>query len=553
MKISITSAACIALAAAAHSAPSNNHKQYHWDQLAFTAATTPAESLSSWLSKGLVSLVQPLINRPFHVLSTLDARLQSASGEDKTIYDVITENEEFSQLAKALKYASESTRDLLKGKTDARLTLFVPLNSHKHKDDDDDSTLSEVAARSTARASLAHGKASWAFIDQAIQNLEKQGGDDDEKKRRELALLIDAIFAYHLIDAERPLLAAQIVDNSTIATKLSIPENAAKIIGKLNDGLPLRIRVVKSLLPKPGLYLNFYSRIVYSDVKLANGILHAVQYPLFQFPSILTGLYIAQPEFSTLTTALLKTHSAGYLALPPKSHDHGLPHGTEADDELGHENHHASFSDPKGTPASTFFAPSNLAWDALPWAFRAYLFSPWGEKLLGKILMLHALPQDIVYADSVHHVRHQDKPLNGQVISKSVQRGSWFDQLDLPHGDFNVTKYTFDSVLPELKEGEPTAPPDKATEFETVDVEVFRYHQFPGGKGPIQTKLRVQNKIPVAISDVVNLNGASHLIDHFIKPKGHPHKGVWAEVAREARLRGFGNVDLVAEARNNTW
>ncbi|CAO1634879.1 unnamed protein product [Parajaminaea phylloscopi] len=566
MRIPASAASLAILATAASAAPSYVQSHQPLGQLAFTAVASPAASLSSWISASVGSIWQPLIDHfggGLDTASSLEVKLARATEEGKSIYDVITEYEEFSQLAKAVSHASESTKDLLKGKTGAKLTLFAPVNWHKHddRDDDDDALVSEYPAeQSASKASLSQGKASWALVEEGIRALEENHGnddDDDERKRRHLAHLVDAVLAYHLVGAEEPLLAADIIQNSTIATKFSVPAEAAKIIGPLNDGLPLRIRITKLLLPKPGVYLNFYSPVVYKDVKLSNGILHAVKYPLFQFPSILAGLYSAQPEFSTLTTAFLKTDAAGYLALPVPKHRKG----TEQDDQHAshHDDHRASFSDPKGTPASTLFAPSNLAWDALPWAFRAYLFSPWGRDLLGKILMLHSIPRDIIYADSVHHVKHHNKPSEFVTATISSNDQSWtglaglFEGSARPYGDVNVTKYTFDSVLPKLKEGEPLPPPDRATEFEQVDVEVFRCHVLPGGKGPLLTKLRVQNEVPVIVSDIVNLNGASHLINHFIKPKGHPHKGIWADLASEVKARGFGEVDLAAEFRANKW
>lgn len=557
---------CLAMATAVSSAPSNNHH----DQLSFTPASiAPTASISSWLSNGIASLLEPLTGAfdSAKAVQSGKANLAPASDEDKSIYDIITEHAEFSKLAKAVNYSSDSTKELLKGKTGVKLTLFAPVNWHDHGDDDDDDD-HFIASQTPSRASLAHGKSSWTMIERKIDELHASDDDDDddrERKRRRLAHFIDGVLAYHLVDSEHPLVALDVVENSTLATKLSITGKAAEYLGPLNDGLPLRIRVGKSLIPKPGVYLNFYSRVIYPDIKLSNGILHAVQYPLFQFPSILQGLYAAQPEFSTLTTGFLKTEAEGYFALPPvhKHHDDDGDDSAKTadhrdDDHRGRKPRHISFSDHKGSPASTLFAPSNLAWDALPWAFRAYLFSPFGEDLLGKVLMLHSIPQDLVYADSVHHVKGHNKPHEPETISYDItptvihRMAAMLDGDEKPSGRVNVTKYTFNSVLPKLKDGEDLPPPDKAKEFETVDVEVWRYRLL-GNRGPLQTRLRVQGKA-VAVHDIVNLNGATHLINHFIKPKGHhEHRGIWHQVAREASLLGFGHVDMAAEIKADAW
>ncbi|PWN26115.1 hypothetical protein BDZ90DRAFT_265355 [Jaminaea rosea] len=513
----------LALAAtAANAAPSSPQ------QLSFASTEAPSISAASWLSSGISSL------------------LKSAAG-DKTIYDVITTHAEFSKLAKAVNYSSEETKDLLKGKTGGKLTLFAPkdwkMPHHKRDDEMTDAHLAQVGT-------------SWALLDQKVEAFEAaealressdddDDDDDDEKRRRRrmLAKFIDSVLAYHLVDTSHPLKASSIAQNSTVATKLSITGKLANYIGKLSDGQPLRLRVGKSLVPKPGVYLNFYSRVVYPDVELANGIIHVVDYPLFQFPSILQGLYFTQPQFSTLTSAFQKTKSDGYLALPPMKHHGGHDgHNESHSDHHHHQHRRPDFSDPKGTEAATLFAPSNAAWDRLPWSFRAYLFSPWGRDLLGKVLMLHSIPDDIVYADSVHHVHRNGRNRSSSVATTttSMENGA------------NVTRYTFDSVLPKLRRGHDTPPPDEAKEFEQVDVAVYRYYLLPGSKGPLQTRMEVQG-VPVLIQDVVNLNGAGHLITKFIKPKGHPHEGVWADVAREASAYGFGEVDLMEEARVEAW
>lgn len=184
-------------------------------------------------------------------------------------------------------------------------------------------------------------------------------------------------------------------------------------------------------------------------------------------------------------------------------------------------------------------------------------FHQWGEKLLGKILMLHSLPSDIFYADFVHHVHGGRKPPSHKE--------------PVVVNDSNKTSYTFDSVLPKINGTD--------GEFETIDVDVYRYHLLPGGHGPLQTRVVVQG-VPVIFQDVPNNNGAIHVsytvrwsshnaflsltplflafdttqvIDKFIKPKGHPGHGLWAEVAREAAATGFGTVDLEAEFRADLW
>ena len=231
-------------------------------------------------------------------------------------------------------------------------------------------------------------------------------------------------------------------------------------------------------------------------------------------------------------------HAAQYLAYRPYRHGHHGDHG-----DHGHHGDHGkhgedvpaagcSNSSFVGVPAETVFVPTNLAWLRLPFIFRAYLFSPWGYHLLQKVFMLHSLPSDIVYADFVHHVKRGKG--KGVVEPREVTVSS----------SANKTSYTFDTVLPSLK--------GEKGKFEQVDVDVYRYNLLPGGKGPLQTRVVVQN-VSVILQDIPASNGVYHAIDKFIKPKGHPEKGLWAEIASAAEAAGFGSVDLAAEASAALW
>lgn len=571
--------AAAAAASSANAAPNynHNHNQFVADNAAL-AGLDLSTGLTSHLSSSIASILSPLTSiwKSSHsdapAAATWD--LTSADHSDKSIYDVITTDEHFTQLAKAVRYSSEHVKDLLKGKGDEKLTIFAPVNVHREHHAKDLKAF-EDESQGGAASSLMQATSSWQIVEDRIAEFEEQEltsddeDNDKERRRRRLAHFIDAVLLYHLVDSKHEVFARELLDFSTVPTKLSIHGKAAEYIGKLNDGLPLRLRVFRSLIPQPGVYLNFYSRVIHPDVKLANGVLHAVQYPLFQFPSILQGLFSGQPQFSTLTSALLKLDAEGYLALPiPKRHRDNHNHTHEEDFEIQHHHrlpHNAKrgLADKKGTAAATLFAPSNVAWDALPWSFRAYLFSPWGAGLLGKIIMLHSIPRDIVYADSVHHVHHHNgkhRQVQGVTVTYDEPRliakmwGANDENLPMPHSSATVTRYTVDSVLPKLPddgEGE-LPPPDEATEFEQVDVEVWRYHLLPNNKGPRHTAVKVQgNWAP--FPDIVNLNGASHYLTHFIKPKGHPSKGLWAEVAQQAEAHGFGSVDLNQEMKSQAW
>lgn len=270
--------------------------------------------------------------------------------------------------------------------------------------------------------------------------------DDDENKkhgRQVLRHLIDTHALYHLVRSPHVLDAQLIADNSSVATWL----NTGKA-HKNNAGTDWRVRTGKSLLAFPAIYLNFYSRVVKPDIKTKNGLVHGIKYPLILPPDVLQSLFYGQTTFSTCTSAVQKVDAAKYLTYRPGRHHHHEGKGGKMDawHHGGEKNESEHFA---GVPAETVFVPTNLAWSRVPFAFRAYLFSPWGYELLQKVFMLHSLPNDIVYADFVHHVGHEKAQ-----AKFSVERGA------------NKTCYTFDSVLPAID--------GKKGEKETVDVDVYR-------------------------------------------------------------------------------
>ncbi|KAJ1026774.1 hypothetical protein NDA16_002071 [Ustilago loliicola] len=506
------------LATSVHAAPAVDADQ---QQLTFNSPPT----------SGLLGLSTKLTSTLFSIFTSLThSSATTFASEDQTIWDLINSEPEFSQLAHILNYSSDATKDILRKKDD--LTLFAPLNWHHHRDGGDHDGEQE------AYSDLSFGPASiqtWTGIETQISQYEADFGtdafhnhddddDDDEKKhRRELIRhLIDAHALYHLVRSPHVLDAKAIADNSSVATWLNTGKSHPN-----NAGTDWRVRTGKSLLPLPAVYLNFYSRVVKPDIKTKNGLVHGIKYPLILPPDVLQSLFYGQTTFSTSTSAIQKVHIGKYFTYRPGSHHHHH-HGHEGKANAWHHQGGKNGSEHfDGVPAETVFVPTNLAWSRLPFAFRAYLFSPWGFELLQKVFMLHSLPKDIVYADFVHHVGHLKAEAKFSV-----------------EGGANKTSYTFDSVLPAIN--------GKKGEKETVDVDVYRYYLLPGNKGPLQTRMAVQG-VGVILQDGPSSNGVWHAIDKLIKPKGHPEKGVWAEVAREAEAAGFGKVDLVAEAQANLW
>lgn len=51
-----------------------------------------------------------------------------------------------------------------------------------------------------------------------------------------------------------------------------------------------------------------------------------------------------------------------------------------------------------GSPSVTFFAPTNKAFDRLPKKLKLFLFSPFGEPVLKKLLQYHIAPEFVLHS-----------------------------------------------------------------------------------------------------------------------------------------------------------
>lgn len=252
-----------------------------------------------------------------------------SDSSDKSIYELITSEPEFAQLAHVLNYSSDSTKELLKSK-DKDLTFFAPLNWHHHRDHEgEDQSFGELPREV--------GVQGWAAFESAIDQVEAFEGDDDEHKHRHEVIrhLIDAAALYHVVRSDRSMKSSELADNSTVATQL----NTGKA-HPYNDGTDWRVRVGKSLLPIPAVYLNVYSRVVKPDIETSNGVVHGIKYPLLPPADVLQNLFFASDSLSTFTSALQKVGAAKYY------HYHAPRNSTDK----GH-----------GINAETVFAPSNVS------------------------------------------------------------------------------------------------------------------------------------------------------------------------------------------------
>lgn len=125
--------------------------------------------------------------------------------------------------------------------------------------------------------------------------------------------------------------------------------------------------------------INFYSRLVATDIFATNGVIHGVDSILAPPPSVATIINLLPGEFSTLELALVKT------GLFEKMNSTDYPH--------------------KG---GTLFAPSNFAFKKLGPRVNAFLFSKYGEKYLKALMEYHMVVDQSLYSDAFFDATSED-------------------------------------------------------------------------------------------------------------------------------------------------
>lgn len=420
------------------------------------SSVSAATPLYNWISTSLSQLVASTSSLAEETSEYVATSSPSSSLEfkpfgekpdfpDKTIWEVIQENEYLTDLKKVLKYAGPGAREMLDDK-DKKLTFLIPTNWNKKEDHD----INAVMQWQPIQAKIDELEA-----DELTVSSSKEDDGRKEMRKKAIQYLIDQTIKYHIVDSDALLTAKEIAQNSSVATTLNIGKGKAKeVFGNLLDGEQFRVRVGKSLLPLPSVYFNFYSRLVYSDVNIGGSLVHAISYPLAIPPSSLQNLFFGQSVFSTLTSSLQKVHVDGYFKLPinmsaiPHHHreDH-KQHSLMFKDEPSHHHHHHHGAPGQGS--TTLFAPANLAWTRIPLRIKLYLFSPFGQRSLMYLLALHSLPNTIFYADFVHEAKGGKlAPAKQYTVDAASIRSATGDLTVAGKG--NVTEYEFATACPKL-------------------------------------------------------------------------------------------------------
>ncbi|KAL6309175.1 FAS1 domain-containing protein [Sparassis latifolia] len=299
-----------------------------------------------------------------------------AEDTEKTIYQILSDDPKFSRVFKLVNSVDDVTR--LLNDSSANVTFFAPPDwalrkggCRRHAVQDTSPFFEDDRSRSSSLTmreqnfnqhdlfQVAHG-----FIDLGSTS------ECNSLKHSDMAKIIRAVLLYHILPAALP--TNELAKNTTRATNLTLSDGSL-------GGEPLRVRVSYASRIAPILAVNVYAKIVKGDISAANGIIHEINHPLLPPPTIFESLFLLPDIFSTLTSALGRVGIANKI-----DYHHNGENG--------------------GTPAVTFFAPTNKAFDKLPRKLKFYLFSPFGEKALKKLLEYHIAPGFILHSDWVHNV-----------------------------------------------------------------------------------------------------------------------------------------------------
>ncbi|THH31759.1 hypothetical protein EUX98_g2420 [Antrodiella citrinella] len=294
----------------------------------------------------------------------------------KTIYEFLKDDDHFTRLFKLVNFTNEIINTL--NDSSASLTLFAPPNSalRPPKRSGNRCNSPFILSEDFEACFLDENKDLSAL--ESLAALEALVDEDhDDHKKEILKRIVGAILSYHILP--HSLSAADLAKNTTFGTSYAAKDGAF-------DGKPLRIHVAGQWkLLHPTLVVNFYAKVVKPDIQTANGVVHVTNHPVLPPPSAFQELFLFSDYFSTFTSAVQRT---------------GLTDAADWHYIRGKDGEKGTV---EGSPSITVFAPINAAWKKLPWKLRLFLFSPFGEKILGKLVQYHVVPDVILHSDYFHN------------------------------------------------------------------------------------------------------------------------------------------------------
>ncbi|WWC58086.1 uncharacterized protein I303_100621 [Kwoniella dejecticola CBS 10117] len=457
-------------------------------------------SIQSGFTDNLRSLSSWSWNKAEDVIDELEAiaGVNSESNNDNsdlTIWQALkADPHSFSKLVKIIEFEGKAI-DYLDDK-DLQITFFAPNNDaltppehrHHHHDGDHDSLAELLHNPSLQTLSNAlEAEPSLLAEDEDHKHHGHHGDDDDpEKKKRRKEIfrkIAGKVLQYHGLT--KAYTAQELAQNSTIATALKAEDGSF-------GGLHRRIRIDKHFVP-PSLKINFYAKVYAADNKARNGYFHSIDHPLIPPGSLIDELFLFPDVFSTLTSSVQKVHGREYL-------------------DWHYDREHSKPGKPQfhGKPLVTLFAPTNIAFATIPPKLKFYLFSPFGEHALTKLLAYHYIPNTLLLSELLYTQKE-----------KRSEVDSFADDL----GEYTYFTYSLADDPSFHKELE-IAP---ALPNSTLKIEIDKTKFLPV-EGAIKTTIKVNGQ-EVKVIDVPARNGASHVIDHLLIPPHHHHDHHGKDVA----------------------
>ncbi|KAL4065437.1 FAS1 domain-containing protein [Scleroderma yunnanense] len=416
--------------------------------------------------------------------------------EERTVYQLLKEDEHFSRLVKAIEL-NDGVVDFLNDPSQS-ITFFAVPNSglpkpRKPRDPDHNGELDVNGDECHNHSDLDR----LVLQVEQLDDLPDSGFKEDRK--RCFARIVRGILAYHILPERYS--SHELLENSTYATNLTLKDGSM-------DYQPLRLTVERSIVP-PGLKVNMHSFITARNIEAKNGVIHHINRPLIPPPSIFQQLFLLQDIFSRATSAIQRVGLTGHI-------DRRYFHGKDES--------HGGFH---GAKTATFFAPTNSAFRRLPRKLQFWLFSPFGERALRKLLEFHIVPDFALFSDYIHHATSEDDGMTGFVTDDLL--------FTLPTPVFPPMTMFKDNndhhprrnpiPLPELIYEFNITLPTLLTNH-TLDVHIARYKSKLRLPGPPRffTRFKVNGREVVPF-DFPARNGATHVVTTLLNPlkKHHCH------------------------------
>ncbi|TFL06146.1 hypothetical protein BDV98DRAFT_600229 [Pterulicium gracile] len=384
--------------------------------------------------------------------------------EDETIYQIIEKSDKFKYLTKALQFSETGVKAL--NDSSKHITFFAPPDSalrspHRRHGIERDLDLLAVSSDSEALSRLSLPELSF-LIDELEATKDKDDDDKEKERRRKIAkAVVGAILRYHSLP--HALDSHGLAAKTTHATVLNLHSG-------ILAGQPTRIKVEPAGLLTPA-SVNVVSKITHKDIKAKNGYLHVISFPLLPPAPAFQELFIVPSGFATFTSAIQRVQLADKL-----------------DIRWDHEKHEL-----KGTNVTTVFVPSNEAFRKLPLRLRLFLFSPFGERILKKLLEFHVVPNFVFHSDYTYN------STSGKTVT-------------LNHHKDHEPNYT--ANLTTLLPGRNGTLPVSVTQY-NLPIHV-------PGRDPIPYPVTIMNvnglNVRSKLRDLPALNGAVHVVHEVLNP-----------------------------------